>query len=173
VLHRQELALQHFLHRRRLLQAVADEAVLALVADAPGVPGVADEVVGELLLLADAALDGAHALPDAHLALDAAFLFALEQAHGSPFRYAITRITQSRRSATRGCSSDPPSSAPRRRAAPSRDTTAPAPGGRSPRRGRACRAPPAASPAGCRAGAGRGAPATRRATTARAGRGTP
>ena len=43
--------------------------------------GVPDEIVGELLLLADRPLDRPHPAADLHLALDAALVFRFEQAH--------------------------------------------------------------------------------------------
>jgi len=51
---------------------------LLLIADALGVLGIFDEIVGELFLLADRPLDRPQVGLDLHLPLDAAFVFAFE-----------------------------------------------------------------------------------------------
>ena len=53
VLDRQQLPFEHLLHGCGFLQRTADELILPIVADLAGVLGVLDEVLGELLLLAD------------------------------------------------------------------------------------------------------------------------
>ena len=46
--------------------------------------GVLDEVLGKFFLLPNRFLDRAHALADAHLALDTTLVFGLEKAHRPP-----------------------------------------------------------------------------------------
>ena len=78
VLDREELALKHLLHGGGLLERAADEGVLIVVADLFGVLRVLDEVIRELLLLADGALDRLEPLADLHLPVNATLFFAFE-----------------------------------------------------------------------------------------------